>query len=910
MRIEAMLKKYLSTKNIIALVILLISMVVYLLTFQRTVPFWDCGEFIAVAATMGVPHPPGAPFFTLLGRIFTMLPFGSNPAIKVNFISVLSSALTVMFLYLIIVEVLMILKKELTATTDKILVFGSATIGALAYSVSDSFWFNAVEAEVYAASLLFFSCIVWLGLKWYTIPDRPGIEKYLIFIAYLMGLSIGVHQLSLLAFFFIAWLIYFKEIDKITMTNFFLFCIITPFAFFVIYPGIVEWIPAMLDGTIEKPIAVSNSSFLKIFPFLLVLVAIYGVYYTNKQNKKILNILFLSFLLIVLGYTTYISVFLRARDNPPLNMGHPSETQAFVDYMERKQYGEQPPLFKRRTKTDAIYQQNYRKYTSDFDFFWRYQLGHMYWRYFGWNFIGRAGNIQDAPVVLFKNFEDWSTMKGWPQKYYAIPLIIGLMGLFFHIKREWKTSLAFISLFLVTGIGLIIFFNVPEPQPRERDYFVVGSFFVFAFWIGLGVYYVTEFFKEAFNKENYIYAGIAIFALSIPVNMFIQNYHTHDRSLNYVAWDSAYNMLQSCKPNAILFTAGDNDTYPLWYLQNAEGIRRDIRIVNLSLINIDWYILQQKNDEPFGAKKVPINLTDRQVKSFSEGYIVDLPPQPVKMPAVPKEKWSEYGITDPSQIENLYFTMKPFAEYQGRQVVRLQDYIIYNIVITNKWERPIYFALSGPSNEKIGLDEYLEIQGMTMEIVPVNKKIVSFAATNLELMDQHLLTENIVPSENYQPGFIFHNTDNPSLNIEEQAQDIISTYRAIYVMVAREYLVSNNPNKATQYLYMVTKRFPHEIFPARFDLLSEMIYLTDQLNDKNLFDYYCELILYETEKRLANNSIDASVLSVVAWIYEKQNEYTKALEVYNKMLLQFPDDQNLIVRINYIQNLLNDTIIK
>ena len=902
-----MLKKYLSSKNIIALAVMLISMIVYLFTFQRTVPFWDCGEFVAAAATMGVPHSPGAPFFTLVGRIFTMLPFGSNPAIKVNFISVLSSALTVMLLYLIIVEVLMLLKKELSTLSDKVLVFGSAAIGALAYSFSDSFWFSAVEAETYAASLLFFSCIVWLGLKWYVIPDRPGLEKYLILASYLMGLSIGIHQLSLLAFFFIAWLVYFKETDRLTMTNFLLFCVIAPFAFFVIYPGIVEWFPAMLDGTIEKPISVSNSSFLKIFPLLLVIAAIYGVYYAHKRKKKILNIVFLSFLLIVLGYTTYISIFLRAHDNPPLNMGDPSTTQSFVDFIERKQYGEQPPLFKRRTRQEAIYQQNYRKYTSDFDFYWKYQLGHMYWRYFGWNFIGRAGDIQDAPVVLFNNIEGWSILKGWPQKYYAIPLLIGLLGVCFHVKREWKTSLAFISIFLVTGIGLITFFNVPEPQPRERDYFVVGSFFVFAFWIGLGAYYFAEFLKGAFKKDTYIYAGISVLALAIPINMLIQNYPTHDRSLNYAAWDSGYNMLQSCKPDAILFTAGDNDTYPLWYLQNAEGIRRDVRIVNLSLINIDWYIRQQKNDEPFGAKKVPINLTDQQAKAFSDSYIVDLPAQPVKMPPVPKEKWDEYGITESSQIEDLYFTMKPWTEHQGRQVIRLQDYIVYNIIMTNKWERPIYYALSGPSDDKIGLDQYLEIHGMTMEIVPVKKTRNSFAVINLDIMDKNLLAENIVASKDYQTGFIFHNTDNPKLNIEEQAQEMISTYRALYVMTAREHLISNNPNKAVEYLNMVSKRFPHEVIPIRMDLLLEMTDLADQLNDKNLVGHYSDLLLYESEKRIAKNPSDAEALNYIAWVYEKREEYNKALEIYNKMLLQFPNDQNLMSRIIYIQSLLNDT---
>ena len=899
-----MYKKYLTTKNIVAFSVFLISFIVFLLTFQRTVPYWDCGEFIATAATMGVPHPPGAPMFTLLGRIFTMLPFGDNPAIRMNFISVLSSSLTVMFLFLIITEILLLWKKELNSLGDKILVYGSAAIGALAYSFSDSFWFNAVEAEVYATSMLFFSGVVWLGLKWFILPDRPGLEKYILLVAYLMGLSIGVHQLSLLAFFFIAWLVYFKETENVNLNNFIIFCISAPLIFFVIYPGIVEWLPAMLDGTIEKPIKATDSDFIRILPFLITAGVIYGIYYTQKHKKKVLNLAFSSFLLILLGYTTYIIVILRAHDNPPLNMGNPSTTQAFVDFMERKQYGEQPSIFKRRTRQEPEYQRNYKKYSSDWDFFWRYQLGHMYWRYFGWNFIGRAGDIQDAPVVLFENVEGWAKMKGWPQKYYAIPLIVGLLGLFYHVRRDWKTFFAFVSLFLVSGVGLIVFFNVPEPQPRERDYFVVGSFFVFAFWIGIGTFFISEFLKNSFKKEYVLNVGIAILALIIPVNMLYQNYHTHDRSLNYAAWDSAYNMLQSCKKDAILFTAGDNDTYPLWYLQNAEGIRRDIRIVNLSLINVDWYILQQKNDEPFGAKKVPISFSDEDIKYLSETYFSELPPQPVKMPPVPKEKWEEFGIKDSSQIKDLTFTMKPFAELQGRSVIRLQDLMIMNIVLTNKWERPIYFALSGNPSDRIGLDEYLQMQGMALEIVPVKRSPGDRYNMNLPIVEKQLLAENVTPSKDYQLGFIFHNYNNPNLNIEEQAQDMIDTYRAIYAMVARQY-IGIDQEKVKKFLSVMSERFPHSVMPFNFNLLLDIVDMTNQLTDRSVFNHYSSIAEEEVNKQLKSKPDDPELLNVLAWIYERRNEYKKAIDIYNRFLKVTPNDQNLIGRIKYLETLMN-----
>lgn len=901
-----MLKKYLTTKNIIAISVFFVSLIVYLLTFQRTVPYWDCGEFIATAATMGVPHPPGAPLFTLLGRIFIMLPIGDNPAIRMNFFSALGSAMTVMFLFLIISEILILWKKNVVTLGDKITIYGSAIIGALAYSFSDSFWFNAVEAEVYASSMLFFSGIVWLGLKWFVLPDRKGLEKYLLLVGYLMGLAIGIHQLSLLAFFFIAWLVYFKETREVNISNFVGFCILAPFVFFIIYPGIVEWIPSMLDGSMDSPIKITDSGFLKILPFLITIGVVYGVYYTHKRKKKILNIAFISVLLILVGYTTYGIVILRAHDNPPLNMGNPSTTQSFVDYMERKQYGEQPSIFKRRTRQEAEYQRNYKKYSSDFDYFWRYQLGHMYWRYFGWNFIGRAGDIQDAPVVLFNDAGNWTKMKGWPQRYYAIPFLLGLLGLLYHIRRDWKTSLAFISLFLVAGVGLIVFFNVPEPQPRERDYFVVGSFFVFAFWIGIGAFFVSEMLKKSLKKEYFAHAGIGLLALAIPVNMLIQNYHTHDRSLNYAAWDSAYNMLQSCKKDAVLFTAGDNDTYPLWYLQNAEAVRRDIRIVNLSLINVDWYILQQKNDEPFGAKKVPISFSDEDIKYLSENYFSELPPQPVKLPPVPKERWSEFGITDSSQATNLTITMKPFAEFQGKRVIRLQDLMILNILMTNRWERPIYFALSGNPADRIGLDEYLQMQGMAQEIVPVRRAPGDRFNMNLPLVETQLLSENVKPSKDYQPGFIFRDMNNPDVNIEEQAQDMIDTYRALYTMAARQY-VTSNPEKAKKYLSTMAQRFPYEIMPMNFNLLLDVIDMANQMNDKGTFNYYSAIVEREANKTLAANPNDTETLNILAWIYEKKSEYGKALEIYNKFLSMSPNDQNLRGRIAYLQSLMKDS---
>jgi hypothetical protein len=845
------------------------------------------------------------------------VPIGDNPAIKMNFISVLASALTVMFLYLIIVIALTIIKDGLKNRTDEIIVYCSAIIGALSYAFSDSFWFSAVESEVYASSLFFMSLVVWLAMHWYTTPLAEKTDRYLLLIAYLMGLSIGVHQLSLLCFFLAAWLVYFKMTETITATNMILFMIVAPLLFFIIYPGIVQWIPSMLDGSIESPVKITDSGLLQIFPIILTLAIIYGIYYTHKHQKKYLNMAFSMMLLILLGYTTYTIVVVRAAKNPPLNMGNPSSAQSFVDYMERKQYGDPPPIFKRRALPQPEYQKNYKNYKSDWDFFWRYQLGHMYFRYFGWNFIGRAGDLQNAPVALFKEpssgskeWNSWYRTKGWPVKLYAIPFVIGLFGLFYHFRKDWKVSIAFLSLFLVSGIGLIVYFNVPEPQPRERDYFVVGSFFMFSAWIGIGASGIVEFLKNNLKKNYIPYLGLGLLTLVVPVNMLVQNFPVHDRSLNFAAWDSGYNILQSCKKDAILFTAGDNDTYPLWYLQNAEGIRRDIRIVNLSLINVDWYVLQLKNSEPFGAKKVPISLSDDEITALGLNYYAPLPTQPSRLPALPKSKWEEYGITDTSQIRDLTFTIPPYTQFQGQKVIRMQDIMINNILQNSKWERAVYFALTSGASERIGLEPFLDLQGMALEVTPVKKSISGGRYTiNKKVFEEQLLTENVIPSKDFQRGFIFHNYNNPKIYIEEQAQDILDTYRALYAMSARD-LAMSDKEKSKKYIDIMEKRMPHTVLPIRFDLLLDILDVSTFLNDEGKIQYYSKFAEAEGLKRLAQNPRDVEIMSILSMIYERTRQYDKALNIYNKFLEMNPNDVNVKNRISYVQTLMKGDTVK
>ncbi len=549
-----------------------------------------------------------------------ILPFVGDFALRINLISVITSALAVMFLYLISVRLIIRWRGIPKTTIDYLIVYGSSVIGALTFNFTDTFWFSAVEAEVYAAAMFFLSATTYLILRWYEEAGHPGNERYLYLIAYLMGLSLGVHQLSILSYFTIGLIVYYRY-KEVTLKSFLIYTVIISATFLILWPGLINYFPDMLDGSFSLgPIDVEDSDIVRYMPLIISLATIYGVYYTYKHKKRILNIAFTSVLLVIIGYTTYTQVVIRAGSHPPINENNPDNMERFVYYMNRSQYGEQPSITNRRWSTEQYHQQMYLKYSSDTDYFLRYQIYHMYLRYLGWNFVGKAGDLQDAPVVVFNSEGKWFDSPGFPNRYLAIPLIIGVLGLVYHFQKDWKFALAFLVLFGMLGIVLAVYFNMAEPQPRERDYFFVGSFFVFALWIGFGITAILEWLEKNVKQSNIISpvtllgCSVAIAMLILPINMGWQNWYDHNRHGNYMPWDMSYNMLQSCEKNAILFTGGDNDTFPLWYLQEVEGVRTDIRIVNLSLVNTDWYIQQLKHERPHGADTVTINMSDESIK--------------------------------------------------------------------------------------------------------------------------------------------------------------------------------------------------------------------------------------------------------------------------------------------------------
>ncbi len=811
----------------IAAFLFVLTGAVYLLTMAPTLSFWDCGEFIATARTLGVPHPPGAPLFLLTGRLFSMLPLFGDVGARVNLISVLSSAATVSLTYLIIVRLIILYRG--TAPTgwdgaEKTAAYGGAVIGALALAFSDSFWFNAVETEVYAASSLFTAVVVWLILRWYEEYPREGHERWLLLAMYMIGLSIGVHLLSLLALFAIALAYYFRRFE-VTLKSFAILALASSGLFFLIYTLIIKGIPVLLQ--------------VASWGGLLVLLSALGwaAWQTQRARMAMANTLVMSVLLIIIGYTSYGLIYVRAQAGPPINENNPSTPDAFFSYLNREQYG-QMPLWPRRWSPEPIHQYHYRQYGSELDYFLSYQLDRMYLRYLGWQFIGRQDQMEGAGV-------DWSVLWG-------LPFLLGLGGAFAHFRRQWKMGLVVTALFILTGAALVVYLNQTEPQPRERDYSYVGSFFAFALWIGIGIeslwYGIVSLLKKP-GASTRILAALVTVGLAlilVDARMLMANYHSHDRSGNYVPWDWGWNILESCPPNAILFTNGDNDTFPLWYLQEVEGIRTDVRVVNLSLANTGWYLLQLKNTSPRGAEPVSFGLTDEELRNIT---YVPIEPIAVSIPSknaarALRDDAARHRYALPSEpLDTMQWELKPGLVYAGQGYLRPQDLAVYDIVTQNFGRRPVCFALTVDPDGMIGLERFLRLDGLVYRVVPLE------SADPMSFADPALLYRNLMQTYRYR------NLGDPSVNIEETARRLSANYSPLFIRLAIELAGSGGaalpvrdssgretfverPALALRVLDRVASMLPPERYPLNPELAGSVVSLYVRLGEKDRASAY------------------------------------------------------------------------
>lgn len=968
--------------------VFLVTLIVYWMTVQPSVSFWDCGEFSAASYYMQVPHPPGAPFFLILGNIFSKIPFFDNIGFRINLISVFSSAFSVFFLYLVAVKLINIFKGKKPETLfDGIATYTAATIGALSLAFSDTFWFNGVESEVYAFSTLLVAAITYLILRWYERADNKDSEKYILAIAYLVGLSTGVHLMSVLTIVPVAMVIFFRKylddeealkktgyillvhsgivlllaliwwsgetgttppsneqyqdfdtkfklmvvgISAVIMgiywrkvfnkNSFYMPIIIGGIALFATYPGVVKYLPALMTAIGKENI------FVEIIFFVAILALLgYAVHYSIKNSKPTLHMVFMSAIFILIGFTTFSMVIIRANQNPPMNENEPDTFPELEKYLNREQYGDFP-TFKRRFSSEPHQQGVFTNYPSDLAFFYNYQMNHMMTRYMLWNYAGREGWVQDdganiAPFnaignilgkVISVNFEGKVNYS-----LFGIPFLIGLFGIYYHFRRDWKMASIFMVMFILLGHLTAFYQNQQQPQPRERDYFYVGAFFVFSIWIAIGMRGLVDLAKEKIKNKSYgnatAFAVLIFTFILIPVNMLRANYFTHDRSRNWVPWDYSYNILQSTAPGGVLFTNGDNDTFPLWYLQDVEGVRRDVKVVNLSLLNTDWYVSQLKNNDPYKVGTVKIRIPDSRINpqdlrpaQWSPTDISIPTPKPGNNKQL-SDIIKEYALKDTSLINagKMTWKMPNSLTFGDIKAIRVQDIMVKEIVEANNWERPIYFAVTCSDDSKIGLQDYLKMEGMAFRLVP-ERRTPGREFINEELLKEHL-KGNIEPSKVFQPGFRFTGLSDSTIFFDENHTRMIQNYRNAFMRLAVYYRSSGDNENVVTTLNDMNEKLPYKVLGMDSGLLFEVANLYLQSGDKKKFTEISadveERALAELERNPDDVSSYYNPYRILIETYENTEQFDKLLALWQKLETMFPNDPTVKTNIQKYQQL-------
>jgi hypothetical protein len=847
--------------RLVAAGVFVFALVLYLLTVAPTASFWDAGEFIAISHGLQVSHPPGAPFYMLVGRLFSMVftPITGlfvergDVALAVNLVSVFASALTILLTHLVIVRLVRIWQgpPETWTPTDRLAALGGGVVGALTFAVTDSFWFNAVEAEVYAMSMFFTAIVVWLILRWREekLEEEAALraqgqhpfglksDRYLVLIAYLFGLAIGVHLLNVLTLFFIALIVYFADFDDEAaptsrrVKGVLIAGVVAAGIFVMIYPGIIQILPSIAEG-FGSPL---------LFVFLLIAAVVAAVWWTHTRQLPVANLIAVSVMMILIGYSTYALIFIRSAADPPIDENDPENAEAIVSYLKREQYGATPlfrgPTFENTTRNftreDVFFPrrwssmpqhvQQYARYDSDLEFFWKYQVGHMYVRYFLWQFVGKTSDVQDAQWTSgltrrASTAEIGPDVRRTPSEratynvYFGLPLLLGLIGLVFHFNRDWRRASSVAVLFFMTGIGIILYLNQTPLQPRERDYSYVASFFAYSLWIGIGATGLISLTQRALAEKKrslQLGAATAVAAVSlvaVPGLMLQQNYDDHDRSGRYVAPDFAYNMLQSLAPNAIIFTNGDNDTFPLWYLQEVEGVRRDVRVANLSLLQTPWYIKQLKNQWSRTSAPVPMTYdSDREIDALVP---VRWEPRAITLPVRGLSAETREQLGNPISLpDTMTWTVqgRPFS--QGVNVLYVNDQVVLSILVANAqqgWERPVYFATTAAQDSQVDLDGYFQAEGLAMRVIPIRNDVSGGRIVPDVLIDR-------------LSKFRFTNLDDPDVYFDENIRNMMDNYRSSVIAPAAEGLAQQGREEAARALLArIEEEIPFETIPPDF----------------------------------------------------------------------------------------------
>ncbi|HZJ37028.1 MAG TPA: DUF2723 domain-containing protein [Gillisia sp.] len=958
------------TNKILGWLVFLISLTTYWLTVEPTASFWDAGEYIATSANLEVGHPPGAPLYQMMGAFFaTFASDTSHVALMVNLMSVFASAFTIMLMFWS--SVLLILKiagpqKTLTKS-NKIAVLGSALVGSLAFSFTDSFWFNAVEAEVYAMATLIMAALFYLGLLWERDMFKPRGNRWVILISFVVGLSFGVHFMGLLTIPAIGFLYFFKNYSKVTVKNFIIANIAVVAVLMFIFKLLL---PYSLTFFASSEVFFTNNIGL---PFnsgtiiaLLVIVAafFFGIQYTRKKQFYQLNTLFLCILFILIGFSSWTMLPIRANANTVINENNPNNARALLAYYNRDQYGEthlfygpqftemysgldpdnpyldDQPIYERdeasgkyiivndyknaRQNLDDKHKAllprmwstqhaaNYMEFTGPLDFkvkpeyqdqeqlltaiaefrknyalgrsdykayhsflsqfgqylnvekpsfssnmgyLFEYQMGYMYWRYFMWNFVGRQNDVQGQYTDLNGNWlsginfidefrlgsqdnlpTDVKNNKA-RNTYYFLPLILGLIGLVFHYKRDKKTFWVLMVFFLFMGIALKIYLNERPFEPRERDYALVGSFYVFAIWIGFGVYALFDLIKDHLNPKFAAPIAIAVSLLAVPTVMASQNWDDHDRSDKYTALAMAKMYLDSVDENAILFTIGDNDTFALWYAQEIERYRTDVRIVNTSLFATDWYIDQMKR-KAWESDPIPSQLKHNQYRPGTNDFVMHqeitkdtmsiknwmnwiasddprtkgqlqsgqkvstFPTKSIRIP-VDKENVLKYGIVKPKDadliVDNIFIKLEGNVIYKNRL-------LMLDIIANNDWKRPIYFTGGSFGNDDyLWMKDYLQLDGVAYKLVPIQTPVNPRNPYDMGRID----TEKMY---NIAKNWYWGNMGSPNIYHDPETRKNSITYRSNLARLVENLLNEDKTEKAKEILDLAMEKMPVDFY--------------------------------------------------------------------------------------------------
>jgi len=906
-------RKYRFWNNITGWAIFIVASIVYLLTKEPTVSFWDCGEFILSSFKLQVGHPPGAPLFLMMNRVATLFAGGdtSKVAVTVNTLTAITSGLAIMILFWTITHLARkVFVKENTIDEKNILpIIASGVIGSLAYTFSDTYWFSAVEGELYGLSSLVTGLVFWGMLKWEDEADKPYAGRWIILVMYMMGLGIGIHRLNLLVLPVAVFVYYFRMYEVTTkgvIKTLIVAAVMLWIMVFVLMPGIptaAGWFELLF----VNGLGLHYNSGLFFYFILIIAGLVFGIIFSLKRQKVILNYILTSLAVIMIGYSSYAMIMIRSSAKPPMNQNDPSNVFSLVYYINMEQYGSSPKIYGNYYSSPIVdvkqvvagynqvngrYEPYYRpeyKYSSQFEtifprmyssdpdhessykywgnvtgrkfsvdsqsgkktiicptfgenlrYFFRYQVGFMYWRYFMWNFAGRQNDIQGNGNPLQGNwisgikFVDEARLgnlekipadlKNNPGRntYFFLPLIIGLAGMYWHYKNNKTGFWLVFAFFFMTGLAIILFLNQYPNQPRERDYAYAGSFYAFAIWIGMGFILGYELIKRYLGDKLSLGITFVLTFLAAPLLMGTQNWDDHDRSKRYTARDIGEDYLKSVAPNAILFTYGDNDSFPLWYVQDVEGFRTDVRVANLSYIQAGWYIdmMRQKayesdplpfslgSDKYLEGKRNQLPVEDRVDKAVNLKEIVDFAGIDDKKAQVDISGRGDYlnylpakkfiidvdpaTVLSNGTVKEYYkdSLLSPITWVYSETDAFKGDLAIMDMIAHNNWKRPIYFSTTVPSSQYKGLEKFFVQEGLAYRLVPIK--------TSQPEMGEFGMIDPKVMYDNLMNKFTWGNASDPTVYLDENNRRMFSNFRRLFGNLGKELIARGDTVKALE----------------------------------------------------------------------------------------------------------------